>query len=251
MILSLLSLRKEKTQTMTDSVNNRHLLLRARNLTAGYGKRTVIEDINFDIGKGDIVLLTGENGSGKSTLLKTLYGLHKPSRDSIIEYFDAGLFIRVSPATVCRHLLMGFAYVPQRDSLFSDLTIMDNLKLSGHQLTRSRFLERVDFVSYQLPWLRNFLSQKPPSMSGGECQIAAIAMALIHQPKLLLIDEPMAGLSPSVADHLSIVFKEACHCDGTSLLIVEHRLSLLTILKPRRIDLNLGRLRTPSDATLY
>lgn len=218
------------------------LLMEVRNLSASYGQRTILKDIRLDINVGEIVLVTGSNGSGKSTLLKALFGLHQPEKGSIINFHPSGKLIRISDATVKDHLALGLAYVPQKEGLFNDLTVLDNLRISGHQLSRKELEQSIGHVISLFPWLSTYLNRKPLSLSGGEYQIVAIAMALLHQPRLLLIDEPIAGLASSRATQVASVLQRMRDIYNTSMIIVEHRISELKVLDPKRIDLHLGHL---------
>ena len=227
---------------MEDSTFKPKLLMRIHDLSASYGKRLVLDNVHLEVNEGDIVLITGNNGCGKSTLLKVLFGLHKPRERSVIDFLTAGKIIGISNATVKDHLAMGLAYVPQKEGLFNDLTVLDNLRISGHMLSQKEMDRAVNHVMSLFPWLKKYLYRKPLSLSGGEYQMVAIAMALLHQPKLLLIDEPIASLANRMAEQVANALKHTHECQNTSMIIVEHRISELAVLNPRRIDLNLGQL---------
>jgi branched-chain amino acid transport system ATP-binding protein len=229
---------------------DKQILMKVRDLSASYGQRMIIEEICLDIAEREVILLTGSNGSGKSTLLRALFGLHKPIQSGRVEFLSAGKTIKISEATVNNHLSLGFAYVPQKEGIFHDLTVGDNFRLSGHQLPPKELERRITIIERWFPWLKEYWNRKPSAMSGGECKILAITMALLHQPKLLLIDEPMAGLAGTMAKQLSEVLRDAHKAYGTSMLIVEHRTSGLGILNPKEIGLKLGRLTNSTDASI-
>jgi branched-chain amino acid transport system ATP-binding protein len=200
-------------------------ILSVRHLSTGYGKKQVLFDVSLDVMPCEIVLITGGNGSGKSTLLKAIYGLLQSwNADAEILFRPDPNSPVVSTNTPALNLAQGLAYLPQKNAVFDDLTVEDNLRLAGHILRdRQEFASRRDEVLASLPALVPLLKRKPEKMSGGERQMVALGMVLLHRPKLLLLDEPLAGLS---ADWAGSVLDALMHWHSRirlSILMVEHR----------------------------
>lgn len=225
-------------------------ILSVRNLSTGYGKKQVLFDVSFEVTVGETVLVVGGNGSGKSTLLKSIYGLLRPWGD------DAEIIFRPDPDCPAVRtqranfsLSHGLAYLPQKNGVFDDLTVEDNLRLSGHTLRdQGAFAGRLDEVLSLFPMLPPLLKRKPERMSGGERQMTSLAMVLMHRPKCLLLDEPLTGLD--AANALSLI---NCVADlrkrfGLTFIIAEHRLHEAVHFKGRTLIMRLGRLEKSVDA---
>lgn len=216
-------------------------MLSVRNLSTGYGKKQVLFDVSLDVMPGEILLITGGNGSGKSTLLKAIYGLLPLwNHDGEIVFRPDPIGPDLATGPVTHNLSKGLAYLPQKDAVFDDLSVEDNLRLAGHTLRgRQEFAARRDEVLAFLPAVNSLLRRKPDTMSGGERQMTALAMALLHRPKLLLLDEPMAGLD---LENLYLLTKiiGMVHQQHVTLLLVEHRISEFATLAHRTMHLHLG-----------
>lgn len=227
-------------------------ILSVRNLSTGYGKKQVLFGVSLDVVPGEILLITGGNGSGKSTLLKAIYGLLPPWNDDAEILFrpDAnGPALNTQPPT--RNLSKGLAYLPQKNAVFDDLTVEDNLRLAGHTLPNDmEFTARRDEVLAALPTLQPFLRRKPEKMSGGERQAVALGMALLHRPKLLLLDEPTAGLDEKAIRTFTSVISRLNNERETTLAIVEHRPLEFASSHTRGVRLTLGRIGANNIANL-
>jgi len=169
-------------------------VLKVKELTAGYGRVQVIYDIDMVIEGGELVAVVGPNGSGKSTLLKAISGLATIHRGKI---YLGGMDITNEKAHIRARL--GIAYLPQVGNVFPNLTVKENLVLSGYILDKNEVDDRINEVLELFSVLKNYLSRKAMTLSGGERQMLALAMALIRRPKILLLDEPTANLAPKVA----------------------------------------------------
>ncbi|OFW09669.1 MAG: hypothetical protein A3G20_06225 [Acidobacteria bacterium RIFCSPLOWO2_12_FULL_59_11] len=217
-------------------------ILSVRNLSTGYGKKQVLFDVSLDVMPGEILLITGGNGSGKSTLLKTIYGLLPPwNADAEILFRPApnGPILRTQPPTL--NLSRGLAYLPQKNAVFEDLTVEDNLRLAGHTLKDyHKFAARHDEALASFPVLKPLLRRKPEKLSGGERQMVAMAMVLLHQPRLLLLDEPLAGLDSNNLQLLRAIVLAIHQQRGLALIIVEHRVTEFAALAHRTIRFGLG-----------
>lgn len=217
-------------------------ILSVRKLSTGYGKKQVLFDVNLDLVPGEILLLTGGNGSGKSTLLKAIYGLLSPwNTDGEIHFCPDpnGSAVQTKPASL--NLPKGLGYLPQKNAVFEDLTLEDNLRLAGHTLRdQKEFASRRSEVLGVLPALQSLLCHKPEKMSGGERQMVALAMVLLHRPRLLLLDEPLAGLDSDNLHSLAEIIRGIHQRNGLALIIVEHRVTEFANLAHRTMRLHLG-----------
>ncbi len=166
-------------------------MLRVDGITAGYGPVTILRDLSFRAGPGQVTCIMGRNGAGKSTLMKAIMGL-VPVQSGQITL--AGVPVHNLPAhQVPKH---GIAYVPQGRRLFGPLTVAENIEIG--LLTRKKGLRTRDFVLDLFPRLRERLDQIASTLSGGAQQMLAIARALCLEPSVLLLDEPTEGLQPSM-----------------------------------------------------
>lgn len=225
-------------------------ILSLRNLSTGYGKKQVLFDVSLDVMPGEILLLIGGNGSGKSTLLKAIYGLLPPwNHDAKILFRPTPDGPSLSTQPAIRNLSNGLAYLPQKNAVFDDLTVEDNLRIAGHTFCdRHEFSARRDEAIESLPALKPLLRRKAEKMSGGERQMTALAMVLLHRPRLLLLDEPTAGLAVPLAEQMLATLSGLRSRHSTSVLIVEHRVSHAVPIADRTLALRLGRINVPPIA---
>lgn len=208
-------------------------MLKVNNISSGYGKKQVLYDVSLEVNAGEVILLTGGNGSGKSTLLKCIYNL-LPLWSGSIEFEGQNTGDK-KPSDLIHK---GIVYIPQKDFYFENLTVLENLQISGNMLPKKVLKERIDEV-LELTGLEKFKKRKPFDLSGGERKILAFGMGLIHKPKLLLFDEPLAGVDNKNSDVLMNLLYETNNKQNTALLIIEHR----TIIEAdKTLKLNLGKL---------
>lgn len=213
-------------------------MLRVENISTGYGKKQVLFDVSFEVEQGEISLLIGSNGSGKSTLLKAIFGLNKIWSGNV--YFENENITNTPSNTL---LKKGLMYVPQKNNVFEQLTIKENLDISGLSLnSKCLYKTRFDEAMTMFPILQPFLNRTPMKISGGERQQLVLAMALIHQPKFLLLDEPYAGLTPKAIDQISSIIIAINRERKTTILIVEHRIKEALPLAHHLIGLKLGKI---------
>lgn len=221
-------------------------ILSVRNLTTGYGKKQVLFGVSLDVMPEEILLITGGNGSGKSTLLKAIYGLlpaWNADAEIVFQPDPSGPAIRTTPPH--ENLRRGLAYLPQKNAVFDDLTVEDNLRLAGDSLPdRKTFATRRNVVLETLPSVRLLLHHKPEKMSGGERQMLALASVLIHQPRLLLLDEPTAGLDSANSVLVLNTLRTVSHANEMTLIVVEHRRHECAALDGRLCRMRLGRLES-------
>lgn len=220
-------------------------ILSVRDLSTGYGKKQVLFDVSLEVMPSEILLITGGNGSGKSTLLKAIFGLLQPwnaNAEILFRPDPDGPALNTSPPVL--NLSKGLAYLPQKNAVFDDLTVEDNLRIAGHTLRDDHeFAARRDEVLASIPKLSSLLRRKPDKMSGGERQMIAVAMMLLHRPKLMLLDEPTAGLAEHLAIETCLTFARLQESRGFSAVVVEHRVGLVEATADRITSLRLGRLQ--------
>ena len=189
-------------------------LLKVEQLSSGYGDMQVLYDVHLEVAPGEIVSIIGPNGAGKSTLMKTLFGLLRPWSGRI--YFEGREITGVAPQKLVR---MGIAYVPQVDNVFPSLTVEENLEMGAFTL-QGDVSRRKQRVFELFPILRERRHQRVGRMSGGERQMVAMGRALMLDPKLLLLDEPSAGLAPKLVNHIFEQIR-AIHESGVAVVMVE------------------------------
>ena len=189
-------------------------LLTVEGLTTGYGEMEVLRSLSLRVEPGRIVSIIGPNGAGKSTAMKAVFGLLKPWRGSI--RFGEREIGGLSPDRIVR---LGMCYVPQTDNVFPSLTVEENLEMGAFVLAGPT-KERKERVYELFPRLAERRRQRAGKMSGGERQMVAMGRALMLDPKLLLLDEPSAGLAPLLVD---LIFEKVrdINASGVAVLMVE------------------------------
>lgn len=218
-------------------------MLKVKNISTGYHKKQVLFSVSLEVAKGEIVLLAGSNGSGKSTLLKSIFGL-LPLWNKGQIVFDGENITDTSTAAL---LKKGLLYIPQKSNLYNDLTVKENLEMAGLTLSRNLFKQRMEHTLSIFSTLRIQLYRTPMKLSGGERQLLTLAMANLHQPRMLLLDEPYSALSPknlsSITENLKLLKDKI----GVTLMIVEHRVKECLVIADRVIGLKLGRVFIESE----
>jgi len=212
-------------------------MLQVKNISSGYGKKQVLYDVSLEVNPGDVVLLSGGNGSGKSTLLKCIYNLLPLWSGEI--WFDGERIDRLNPSDLIKK---GIVYIPQKDFYFENLTVLENLQISGNMLPKQQLKEHIDVV-FELTGLSKFRKRKPFDLSGGERKILAFCMGLIHKPKLLLFDEPFSGVDSKFSAKLLDLFNTSIISPDNLVVIVEHRDDTRQLFN-RQIKMDLGKLKT-------
>ena len=190
-------------------------LIEIKDLVAGYVPRVdILNGVNLYLDTDELIGIIGPNGAGKSTLLKALFGLIDV-RSGTVE-FDG---VDISNLKAHELVELGIAYVPQVENVFPSLTVEDNLEM-GLFLRPKQIPERLKVVIDLFPRLGERLKQRAGSLSGGERQMLALGRALMMQPKLLLLDEPSAGLSPALQDEVFILARRINRA-GVAIIMVE------------------------------
>ena len=216
-------------------------VLACSDVHAGYGKVRILEALSLEVGESEIVALLGVNGSGKSTVLKTVMGLTTLDRGSIL---CAGTEIAAMPAH--RRAAAGLGYVPQRQNVFADLTVADNLKM-GAFMAPGHLKQALPRVLDLFPRLAERRRSLAGSLSGGERRMLSIAMTLLVEPRLLLLDEPSSDLAPAmvetVADTIARLHKEL----SLPALLVEQNVAMALQLADRVLVLARGTVVADMD----
>ena len=190
-------------------------LLSVLGLHSGYGANEILHGIDLEANAGEVITILGPNGCGKSTFLRSLLGYLQTPRGSV--RFD-GRDITLLPTAA--RIALGLGYVPQLTNVFRPLTVRENLEMGGFRLRRPEARRRIAEMFKLFPILGARASQKAGSLSGGERQQLAMARAMMTSPRLLLLDEPSAGLSPAKADEVFGHIRTIADF-GTSVVVVE------------------------------
>jgi branched-chain amino acid transport system ATP-binding protein len=218
-------------------------VLELRNINAGYGSFQALFDISLDIEMGEAVAVIGPNGAGKTTLMRVISGLSAPSSG---ELRMAGQ----SLTSVAPHRIidLGIAHVPENRRLFPLMSVEENLKIGAFTPSaRSKFAERLDFVYELFPALKERAGQAAGVLSGGEQQMCAIGRALMSGPKLLLMDEPSAGLAPVIVQQVFDLVRRIRR-EGYTVLIVEQNIQQVLRVVDRAYLLDVGTIKASGSA---
>jgi len=213
-------------------------MLELRSIDAGYGRFQALFGIDLDVKAGEAVGVIGPNGAGKTTLMRVISGLIRPTRGSIsMQGTD------VLATAAHRIVSLGIAHVPENRRLFPRLSVEDNLRMGAFMPeARARYRERMDFVFDLFPRMKERRNQLAGTMSGGEQQMCAIGRALMSDPKLLLLDEPSAGLAPVVVQQVFELVKRI-RAGGLTVLIVEQNVQQVLRVVDRAYLLEAGSIR--------
>jgi branched-chain amino acid transport system ATP-binding protein/neutral amino acid transport system ATP-binding protein len=190
-------------------------MLSVTNVVAGYGAHDeVLKGVGLTVAERELVVLIGPNGAGKSTLLKSIAGFLKPREGAIS--FEGTPIAGLKPREITRQ---GIAFVPQEANVFPSLSVEANLEIGGY-VDRQATKDRIKANFTRFPALAERRAQEARTLSGGQRQMLAVAMALMSAPRLMLLDEPSAGLSPAASIELFDLIK-ALHRDGMTVIMVE------------------------------
>ncbi len=192
----------------------RNRILAVENLFAGYGETEILHDINIEVAGHEIVSIIGPNGAGKSTVMKAILGILNINRGSI--FLESKQITGVKPSDVVK---LGVGYVPQTDNVFVSLTVQENLEMGAWTL-RSGLKNKFDEMYTLFPDLSDKRFQAAGQLSGGQRQMVAMAKALMLDAKILLLDEPTAGLSPKFRHEIFSTIQRINE-SGMPILMVE------------------------------
>ena len=191
-----------------------------------YGKSHILHGVSLTVGAGEVVGLLGRNGVGKSTTLKTVMGLVRPSQGEV--RYEGRAITGLAPHRLAR---LGIAYVPEDRRIFRLLTVMENLRtgLDRAGLDEARKQALLDKVYRYFPVLADRGNQAGGTLSGGEQQMLAIARAMMLEPKIILLDEPTAGVSPVMTEALAQTILKLRN-QGLTFAIIEHDMDVIAQL---------------------
>ena len=186
--------------------------LEARKITGGYGSGPdILHSCNISVGKGEIAVIVGPNGAGKSTAMKAIFGMLDVREGSIL--LDG---VDITNLTTQDRVRAGMGFVPQNQNIFTSMTVEENLEM-GAFIRKEDFSDTLEQVFELFPILKEKRKQAAGELSGGQRQQVAVGRALMTQPKILMLDEPTAGVSPIVMDEL---FDRIIEVSGTGIPIL-------------------------------
>jgi branched-chain amino acid transport system ATP-binding protein len=218
-------------------------LLEAEDVVGGYGAADeILKGVSVALAPGRMAAIVGPNGAGKSTLLKAIAGILKPKRGVIRLAGEA--ITGLPPRAIAAK---GVAFVPQEANIFASLNVRENLEMGGYLEPRAVVSRRVEALMTRFPVLAEKRRRAARTLSGGQRQILAMAMALMVEPRLLLLDEPSAGLSPKAAESLFDGIA-AIHAEGTAILMVEQNALEALAIAEEGIVLVDGRVARQGEA---
>jgi branched-chain amino acid transport system ATP-binding protein len=212
-------------------------VLELRNVSTHYGLIAVLRDVNVEIRPGEIVCLLGGNASGKSTTLKTILGMVTPSQGEVVYQGKP-----IGGLSTTEIVGRGVTMVPENRRLFTRMTVKENLELGSYLRTdKAKVKEDLDRVLELFPRLRERLTQKAGTLSGGEQQMVAMSRALMADPKVLLMDEPSMGLAPVLVDQVFQIIQDINKL-GTTIFVVEQNANMALSIADRGYVLQTGQI---------
>lgn len=191
-------------------------MLQVEGVSAGYGNLHVLTEVSIRAEASEVTVIVGPNGSGKSTLLKTIAGITTLYQGSIL--LDGQSIARLQPHEIARR---GLAYLPQTESVFTQLSVSENVKMAGYTVPAAEFESRLKDVITMFPQIEKYMKTKVQNLSGGERQMVAMSMALLRKPSVILFDEPTANLSPKLATQVLETVRTVAKDLGLTVVLVE------------------------------
>jgi phospholipid/cholesterol/gamma-HCH transport system ATP-binding protein len=218
------------------------IAITVRDLKIGYGEKVILQNVNFQVRRGEVFVILGGSGCGKSTLLKNLIGLYTPLGGEV--WIEESNFIAAKNGERLR-LLRKFGVMYQSGALFGSMTVLENVRLALDEFTAlpEPLKELVALAKLKLVGLGAAAQKMPSELSGGMQKRAAIARAMALDPKILFLDEPSAGLDPVTSAGLDLLIKELAHRFGITFVIVTHELASIYNIADRVVMLD-SRTRT-------
>jgi branched-chain amino acid transport system ATP-binding protein len=218
-------------------------MLTLTGIDAGYSGFQALFGVSLEIAAGEAVAVIGPNGAGKTTLMRVISGLIRPTSGAIdMEGTDV---LATAPHRI---LGLGIAHVPENRRLFARMTVEDNLRMGAFVASaRPKFHQRLDFVYSLFPRMSERRHQFAGTLSGGEQQMCAIGRALMSEPRLLLLDEPSAGLAPVIVQQVFELVRRI-RAGGLTVLIVEQNVRQVLRVVDRAYLLEAGSIRTTGTA---
>jgi branched-chain amino acid transport system ATP-binding protein len=194
-------------------------VIETKGLNVGYGPIHVIYELDFEAPEGAVTVIVGPNGVGKTTLLKAIMGL-------VTVYSGQVLFQDqdITGLPPYERTKMGIGYMPQVGNIFSRLSVAENLKMAAYTINDSDMIEdKLEMIFTLFPVLKGFMNRSAGTLSGGERQMLAESMVLMRDPKVMLVDEPTAGLMPILVTEVLKKLREMAETTGLPIIVVEQR----------------------------
>ncbi|WP_291533392.1 urea ABC transporter ATP-binding subunit UrtE [Bifidobacterium sp. UBA6881] len=210
-------------------------MLEVTGLKTGYGKVSVVNDIDFSVAPGEWVSIVGNNGAGKTTLLKSILGLLPVTGGTVT--FDGVDITKTAPN---KRIRMGMAFVPQGQQSFGQMTVDENLHVVADQYG-SEAKARYDEAVEAFPVLKEFTDRRAGLLSGGQRQQLSIARALITRPKLMILDEPTEGIQPNIVAEIQQSIRSMAENKGIGVILVEQKVQFAVERADRYYVLAAGR----------
>ncbi|CAN7568829.1 ABC transporter ATP-binding protein [Rhizobium sp. LjRoot30] len=218
-------------------------MLKLTNVCAGYGDFRALFDISLEVKAGEAVGVLGANGAGKTTLMRAISGMIPATAGSVV--FEGTDLNTIPPHSIVER---GLAHVPEGRRLFPKLSVWDNLRMGAYSPeARKHFKDSIEHVFTLFPRLKERRQQVAGTMSGGEQQMCAIGRALMSRPKLLLFDEPSAGLAPVVVEQMFDLVRQV-RDEGITVLLVEQNVTDVLDTVDRAYVLDVGRITLAGKA---
>lgn len=213
-------------------------MLKVNNIHVSYGKVEIIKQVSFEVNQGEVVVIIGANGAGKTTIMKTVTGLLKPTQGEIL--FEGQNIARTPAEKIVK---LGLAMCPEGRQVFPQHTVYENLVLGGYIIRKDKpmFQKNIEQMYNLFPILKERSKQVAGTLSGGEQQMLAIARAMMSNPKLLLLDEPSAGLAPIYVKSIFEMIQKLSE-QGTTILLVEQMANMALKIADRAYVLETGRI---------
>jgi branched-chain amino acid transport system ATP-binding protein len=219
-------------------------LLELRDVHTYYGQIHALKGVSLTVNEGEVVTLIGSNGAGKSTTLRTISGLMRPRRGDVL--LSGKSMAQVPPHQIVQS---GIGHVPEGRGVFPALTVLENLEMGAYLLNdQSEFERRITNVFALFPRLRERMTQRGGTLSGGEQQMLAIGRALMQEPRIMLLDEPSMGLAPLLVEEIFNIVQRLNIEQQTTILLVEQNAQAALQVAHRAYVMETGRISISGDA---
>ena len=217
-------------------------LLELRDVEARYGPVQALRGVSIAVPEGAVVAVLGANGAGKTTTLRAVSGTVRRSGEIVFQ----GKPLRGGPEAVAK---AGIAHVPEGRGTFTELSVVENLRLGGYTRRQRSLKADVDRMADYFPWIAERGEQRAGTLSGGEQQMLALARALMGRPKLLMLDEPSLGLAPLIVREIFRIVRELNENDGLTVLVVEQDARIALNAASSAYVLEVGKVAVSGSST--